>query len=447
MLLAAVIEIGDLIEAHRPAASGIEAFSYRFAPDGKGGLYRMDRAYKNWLKTQVALVQGNLKLKNVIVTDISDFYARINFHRLENLLDEAAPNHGAARYIKKHIKVIRAKQSFGLPVGGSAARLLAELALTDTDRALQQDGRLATRFVDDFRIFLRPDENPYDALAFIAEQLGINEGLSLNVSKTTVYSRAEFLSRLKHLVTDVSDEAEGAALETLTSDLYFDDEPDLEELEKLKSMNLLGFLQEEVGKEAFDMGRIKVIFRALKIAKPTDAIVYLSTNFSELVVFAKEMTLLMQVLEAENSGCFDLLSDTVIDAILAPPASSIQLIKTWLLELFVRGTVPITAAGIKKLNVLSSPLDRRQRHLIRGRSRDKNFFRKNKTGFGQLSALEQPCFIWGASCLPEDEYETWLSTAKPMFTAPTGALFLKWAQQQRSKLISKLDVSTDDHQE
>ena len=110
----------------------------------------------------------------------------------------------------------------------------------------------------------------------------------------------------------------------------------------------------------------------------------------------------------------------------------------------MRGTVPITAAGIKKLNVLSSPLDRRQRHLIRGRSRDKNFFRKNKTGFGQLSALEQPCFIWGASCLPEDEYETWLSTAKPMFTAPTGALFLKWAQQQRSKLISKLDVSTDD---
>lgn len=155
----------------------------------------------------------------------------------------------------------------------------------------------------------------------------------------------------------------------------------------------------------------------------------------------------MQVLEAESPGCFDLISDTVIDAILAPPASSIQLIKTWLLELFVRGTVPITTAGIKKLNVLSSPLDRRQRHLIRGRSGDKNFFRKNKTGFGQLSALEQPCFVWGASCLPADEYETWLSTARPMFTAPTGALFLKWAQQQRSKLISKLNVSTDDHQE
>jgi Reverse transcriptase (RNA-dependent DNA polymerase) len=189
LLLAAIIEIGPLIEAHRLPQNSIEVFSYRFAPDGKGGLFRTDRTYKEWLNAQLAFVQGNLKIKRVIVTDISDFYARINFHRLENLLDEVAPGHGAARYIKKHIKVIRARQSFGLPVGGSGARLLAELALSDTDRALRDDERRATRFVDDFRIFLRVDEDPYDALAFIAQQLGINEGLSLNVAKTQVHIR------------------------------------------------------------------------------------------------------------------------------------------------------------------------------------------------------------------------------------------------------------------
>ena len=447
LLLAAAVAIGELIEAQRAPAAGLEAFSYRFASDGKGGLFRTDRTYKDWLNAQLAFVQGNLKIRRIIATDISDFYARINFHRLENLLDEAAPNHGAARYIKKHIKVIRAKQSFGLPVGGSGARLLAELALADTDRALQHDGRLATRFVDDFRIFLRADENPYDALAFIAEQLGINEGLSLNVAKTTVYTRAKFLDRLKHLLTDVSEQAEGDALDVLATDIYFDDEPDPDGIEKLKSMNLLGFLQEEVGKESFDMGRIKVIFRALKIAKPSGAIDYLTANFAELVVFAKEVALLMQVLHAENPGCFDDLSDTTIKTILAPPASSIQLIRTWLLELFVRGTVPIAAAGIKRLNVLSSPLDRRQLHLIKGRIGDKNFFRKNKTAFSQLSALEQPSFIWGASCLPKDEYETWLSTVKPMFAMPTGSLFLKWSQMQRERLVGKLDSTTDDHQE
>jgi hypothetical protein len=447
LLLAAVVEIGALIEAHRPPQNSIEAFSYRFAPDGKGGLFRMDRTYKDWLNAQLAFVQSNLKIKRVIATDISDFYARINFHRLENLLDEVAPGHGAARYIKKHIKAIRAKQSFGLPVGGSGARLLAELALSDTDRALQDDGRHATRFVDDFRIFLRADEDPYDALAFIAQQLSINEGLSLNVAKTQVYTRVEFLTRVKHLVTDVSDEAEGAALEVLASNLYFDSEPDLAELELLKSMNLLGFLQEEVGKDAFDMGRIKVIFRALKIAKPAGAVDYLVENFAELVVFAKEVMLLMQVLESEHSGCFDSLRDVVVEAILAPPASSVQLVKSWLLELFVRGTVPINVAGIKRLEALASPLDKRQLHLIKGRIGDKNFFRKNKTAFGQLSAFEQPCFVWGATCLPKDEYKNWLSVVKPMFATPTGGSFLKWAEHQQGKLIGKLESATDDHQE
>ena len=102
----------------------------------------------------------------------------------------------------------------------------------------------------------------------------------------------------------------------LALDLYFDDEPDPEKLNELMSINLLGFLQEEVGKDAFDMGRVRTIFRALKIAKNAEAIPFLASNFSELVVFAKDMTLLMQVLETENPGCFDGLSDTIIKAIL-----------------------------------------------------------------------------------------------------------------------------------
>lgn len=448
LLLAAVIEIGPRIEKYRQKPDKLEAFSYRFQPSEMGAIFRLNHTYKDWLIAQQKFVQSEKKITNIVSTDISDFYARVNLHRLENLFIEIAPNHGAARYIVKHIKAIRGKQSFGLPVGGSAARLLAELALADTDSALKQDNRLSTRFVDDFRIFLLANENPYDALAKLAEQLGLSEGLSLNAAKTQVETRAEFLSRLKHLVTDISEEAEGARLEALTSELYFDDEPDPEEMEKLKSLNLLCFLREEIRKDAFDMGRIKVIFRALKLAKPPAAIKYLTKNFPKLVVFAKEMTLLMQALAEDHWTCFDALSDTVVETILAPPASSIQLIRIWLLELFVRGVVPIEADGIQKLEQqLRSPLDRRQILLIRGRNKDQIFFRRNKTAFGQLSPIEKPCFILGASCLPKDEFRTWLTAAKPMFAGPTNDLFLKWAQQQRDTLINKHPASSDDHQE
>src|SRR5690606_28777891 len=364
--------------------------------------------------------------------------------RLENLLDEAAPANGAARYIKKVIKVIRAKQSFGLPVGGTAARLLAELALSDTDKALIDHGIIATRFVDDFRIFLNAGDNPYDVLSFLAEQLSINEGLSLNAAKTKVMSRETYLEALKGLTSDISEEAEGEALETLTADIYFEDSPDPEDIEALQALNLLGFLQEEIGKENYDVGRIKVIFRALKIAKPPDAIEYIIANFSELVVFAKEVSLLMQALEEDSPGCFNDLADSVILAILEPPASSIQVIRTWMLELFVRGTVPISGVQFKKIENLSSLLDKRQLHIIRSRTNNKHFFRMHKAAVGQIPPFEQPAFISGAVCLPKDEYENWLATLKPIFSGPTCHLFLRWVKSNKEKLIIKLGTSVDD---
>lgn len=447
LLLAAVVEIGDQMEAQRPAPNGIEAFSYRFGGHAEESLFLENHTYKDWLHAQQKRVECNLKIKQVVATDISDFYSRINFHRLENLLDEAAPKHGAVRYIKKAIKEIRAKQSFGLPVGGTAARLLAELALSDTDKALVDQGIWATRFVDDFRIFLGTGENPYDVLSFLAEHLGINEGLALNAAKTRVFSRSEFLQKVRGLTSDISDEAEGEALEILTANVYFDDTPDIEELEELKALNLLGFLEEEIEKENYDIGRIRVIFRALKIAKPPESVEYILANFSELVAFAKEITLLMQELDEEYPGCFDELTEEVISAILEPPASRVQLIRTWLLELFARGVVAITTQQFKKISDLPSVLDKRQLHIIRSRTKNKNFFRFNKANIAQIPSLEQPAFISGAVCLPKDEFENWIATLKPKFAGPTGCLFLKWVRAHRDSLISKFGTSTDDQAE
>ena len=171
LLLASVVEIGDNVEALRPASVGLEAFSYRFERGVNGSLFSENHTYKDWLHAQQDRVQNSLRIRKIIVTDISDFYARINFHRLENLLDEAVPNHGAARYIKKAIQKIRIKQSFGLPVGGSASRILAELALSDIDKTLVDKEISATRFVGDFRIFLQADEEPYKTLSVLAQLL------------------------------------------------------------------------------------------------------------------------------------------------------------------------------------------------------------------------------------------------------------------------------------
>ena len=439
LLLSAVIEIGSKIEAYRPSPDGIEAFSYRFSEKDDESLFLADHTYKDWLRAQHDHIQNNPKVEHIISTDISDFYARINFHRLENLLNEAAPKHGAARYIKKAIRKIRMKQSFGLPVGGSASRLLSELSISDIDKALIHDGISATRFVDDFRIFLHAEENPYEILGSLAHNLGSGEGLTLNESKTNVYSRLDFLDKIGKLVTDISQEAENDALESLTAEIYFDDTPDISNIERLKALNLLGFLQEEIDKENYDMGRIKVIFRALKIARPIEAIEYILDNFPKLIIFAKETTLLMQALNEEKPRCFDDFAQNIISAILAPSISNVQWIRTWLMELLVRGVVSIKARQLKDIEKLSSDLDKRQLHIIRNRSNSKHFFRTNRSRIGQMSPFEQPAFICGAACLPKDEYENWLTMLKPDFSDPTGNLFLQWAKKNKSDIVSKIN--------
>jgi len=445
LLLACVVEIGKKIEAKRQPNTLSRAFSYRFLVHRKSGqLFRPDHTYKDWLNAQQKIIADNRTIKKIVSTDISDYYARINYHRLENLLDEVAQGHGAVRFIKKHIKIIRAKQSFGLPVGGSAARLLAELALSDTDQALNDRGLLATRFVDDFRVLLKGSESPYDALGYLAEQLAINEGLALNAAKTSVTSRREYVRRLQRLTSDVAEEAEGVALDALTATLYFDDAPDEDDLKKLKGLNLVELLQNEVDAENWDMGRIKVIFRALKIVKPKEAIDFIVNRFTDLVVFAKEMCLLMEEMEEETPNCFDDILDKVIDAILTPPASSVQLIRTWLLEILVRGIIDIPLPTLKKLEVLPAVIDKRQLLLIRGRVGDKNFFRKQKTAINVFSDVELSCLVWGASCLPKDEYEKWIDTVKGNFKKPLGTLFLKWAARNKPKLVSKLKATTVD---
>lgn len=58
ILLACVIEIGDGIEEIRPDATGLQAFSYRFQTDEKGGMFAVDHTYKDWLHSQLDYVQG-----------------------------------------------------------------------------------------------------------------------------------------------------------------------------------------------------------------------------------------------------------------------------------------------------------------------------------------------------------------------------------------------------
>jgi hypothetical protein len=280
ILLSCVIEIGEKIESYRQPANDVTVFAYRFELGTSGQIYSPRRSFRSWLEAQQKFIDDNGDVTQVLFTDVSDFYSRVSHHRLfDNLLETCASGHGAVRFLKSHMKRIRARQSFGLPVGGSAARLLAELALSDTDSALVGAGIKFTRFVDDYRIFLNDKEDSYDVLALLAENLGINEGLSLNSAKTRTLTRGEFESYIQDSVTDVQDKATGEALDRLVGVIYFDDDPDGSELEKLAHINLVQMLEEALKEDEVDFNRVRVIFRALKITKAPAAVGFINDTF------------------------------------------------------------------------------------------------------------------------------------------------------------------------
>ncbi|MEW6386741.1 MAG: RNA-directed DNA polymerase [Thermodesulfobacteriota bacterium] len=190
-LLGLVILIGDDIEKVRLPESKNIVYSYRFNPDpNEHTIFSKDWG---WVAFQRRAAELSQKSKFVLSCDISDFYPRVYHHRLENALKKATQNTTVVKRIKKILFNLSGGVSYGLPVGGPAARLLSELLLNRIDRLLAIRGILFCRFVDDYYIFTNTQEEAYSHLIYLCEMLLENEGLTLQKTKTRILSAAEFL--------------------------------------------------------------------------------------------------------------------------------------------------------------------------------------------------------------------------------------------------------------
>ena len=127
--LAALLDCAPNLESARLPKDGNEAFAYRFSGNDSLRIFEPARGYHQWL-AYISEFSGPenpfSQDRPAILTDISDFYQRIYFHRIENVLLDAGCPKGPSDLVKKIIKATRARQSYGLPVGSTASRLLAE---------------------------------------------------------------------------------------------------------------------------------------------------------------------------------------------------------------------------------------------------------------------------------------------------------------------------------
>ncbi len=254
-----------IAEAHEPLRNP-RARSYRFLPQGDG-LFDRNASWRAYL--QATLDDDAIKGQDSIVvkTDISGFYEHLYHHRVENCIADLFPKDRSTISVQvdRFLNHFAAGRSFGLPVGGQCARILAELLMSSVDRKLS-DARINWyRYVDDFTLITANQALAYQALSALSHALA-DYGLSLNRTKTTILTAKHYADYVGLQLGAQNDEAS----QLRQVDLYFDpysDDPlaDYEELQdavaKLDVQKLLNLELEKSQPDAFVVSQISKTLR------------------------------------------------------------------------------------------------------------------------------------------------------------------------------------------
>jgi hypothetical protein len=246
-LLGLVLSVAPEIEKARLPESSGHVFSYRYQDNDQDGLF-LQSAWRSFQDRTRLLAEEH---QYVVSVDIADFYSRIYHHRLENALRPTDIGSNRTRQIMKILGILSGNTSYGLPVGGPAARILAELVLNNVDRLLLNEPatRHFCRYADDYRLFVDDIQSAYQAIGFLSEKLLRNEGLSLQKSKTRIMTSHEYLSML-----DPAQPPPGSAAKFLGLHVHYDpySATPIEDYERLKTQleefDVRGLLQSEIAK-------------------------------------------------------------------------------------------------------------------------------------------------------------------------------------------------------
>ena len=180
------VMIGEPFEKARTRIARGRLFSYRFKPVArKGRLFSPTKNYRSF-QTTSARISRHASVKYITKSDIANFYDRVNIHRIESTLRTTKGlDNRVIDLINQMLLHWAKRDSYGLPVGSNASRILAEVALFNVDISLADAGIKFLRFVDDFRIFTKTATEAHSALAMLIELLD-REGLFINARKSSI---------------------------------------------------------------------------------------------------------------------------------------------------------------------------------------------------------------------------------------------------------------------
>lgn len=194
LYLGIALELG---ERSKLLPSNNIAFSYRLYSDGE----EIFDPSINWAGFQIKALSLAAPRTFVISLDLANFYASFTLKKVQNSLS-IIPDCLQQKATIERILGCCEVDLHGLPVGGDASRILAELTLSQIDTELGKCGIKFCRFVDDYRIICA-DLEAANAAILVFQTIVTRFGFAMNAEKTRIES-AELYHELNTLSDRVS---------------------------------------------------------------------------------------------------------------------------------------------------------------------------------------------------------------------------------------------------
>ena len=437
--LALVISIADEIEAARLPLSEERVFSYRYSWDKKSNSLFQDVTWLHYRRHAMNLSRGH---SFVLVTDIADHYARVNHHRLENLLNRVSSG-GQGKKLMSLLQRFSKNKSYGLPVGGPASRILAELSLVNVDLSLHRSGIEFVRYADDYTIFCDSEPAAYRALIKLAESLSI-EGLSLQKNKTKIMATAEF-QQINSFLNPRNGHDSTDEERLLNLAIRFDPySPTAEEdYDALKAavgqIDVLGILSREISKTAIDQPVTRQAIRALRALGVSEREKALEVLLDPDNV-VRLLPVFPQVMQAVR-GTYDSLT-SVGKSRLASSLLRINTDAAYVLDFDinlayfvqalsnVQDSVAVETLLVQAREVSKSPLVHRLITHTMGNWQCHYYVTKHIVGFHSSSTWEKNALLISSYCLG-DEGRHWRSHNRNSLSE-FEVLVMKWAGERHN---------------
>jgi hypothetical protein len=380
LVFAALIrEIAKDVEAIRVPISRNVLFSYRISPLKNGQLFDPLIGYDQFLARSEELIK-NKEITHVALADIADFYPRIYHHRLQNALSSATSLSQHVVAIMKLLSGWNGTETFGIPVGNAPSRVLAEVTIAEVDDALLSCGINFIRYNDDYRIFTSSHAEAYRALAFLAEVLYRNRGLTLQPQKTDVLPVEDFRKKYLSSLEEKEIDSLYGKFQELINDLGLSnpyqkiDYSDLstEQQEMIDSLNLSGLLREELGKPDIDFGIVKFVLRRMGQLGDASLVDEVFDNLDTLYPAYSDIIQYFSNLRNLRTEQYSNIGKQVLNLLEASLVSELEYHRVWALDLFTHTTQwDNEDRFFKLLSTARDPFCRRKLILAMGRAHPK----------------------------------------------------------------------------